>query len=75
MASKYDKYWRELIGNLRQVYNGKLTSSANWGWLNATGGEETNKTWWNAVDYIGIDAYYNITDLPDPTVEQLMAAW
>ena len=37
---------------MRDVYSGKLTSSANWG------GEEFSKSWWDAVDYIGVDAYY-----------------
>jgi len=43
-ASKQDAHWRRLIADVRKVYHGPLVSSANWGWLNATGGEETNKT-------------------------------
>ena len=26
--------------------------------MNATGGEVFNKTWWDAVDYIGVDGTY-----------------
>jgi hypothetical protein len=37
---------------MREVYTGLLTDSANWG------GEEMGKQWWDAVDYIGVDAYY-----------------
>jgi hypothetical protein len=45
-ASNQETHWRELISEVRGVYNGQLTDAANWGYLNATGGEETNKTWW-----------------------------
>lgn len=38
---------------MREVYSGELTASANYG------GEETGKSWWDAVDYIGVDAYYS----------------
>lgn len=38
---------------MRAVYTGEITSSANWG------GEESGKSWWDAVDYIGVDAYYS----------------
>ena len=27
--------------------------------MNATGGEVFNKTWWDAVDYIGVDGTYS----------------
>eukprot|EP01122_Echinamoeba_exundans_P011688 TRINITY_DN4733_c0_g1_i1.p1 TRINITY_DN4733_c0_g1~~TRINITY_DN4733_c0_g1_i1.p1 ORF type:complete len:384 (+),score=37.28 TRINITY_DN4733_c0_g1_i1:19-1170(+) len=77
-ASKQDAHWRELIARVRQEYHGQLTSAANWGWLNATGGEETNKTWWDAVDFIGIDAYYQLPALinvTDPSLHQMIAAW
>ena len=47
------------INWFRNVYSGVITSSANWGWLDDRGGEETQKTWWDAVDFIGVDAYYN----------------
>ncbi|KAL0484911.1 beta-galactosidase [Acrasis kona] len=59
-ASEREQEWRSLINKVRSTYNGLITSSANWGWLNATGGEDTKKKWWDAVDIIGIDAYYNV---------------
>ncbi|KAL6072762.1 Glycosyl hydrolase family 53 [Balamuthia mandrillaris] len=75
-ASKQDAHWRQLIAKVRDSYSGTLTDSANWGWPNATGGEITNKTWWDAVDIIGVDEYYHLLpEVPNPTVEQLEAAW
>jgi len=77
-ASKAERQWRELIKKVRKVYHGDLTAAANWGWLNATGGEETNKTWWDAVDFIGVDAYYAnhyLQNVTHPTEEIIVEFW
>ena len=50
--SQYDSYWRDIVRKIRSVYRGILTDSAN------HEGEEYNKTWWDVLDYIGVDAYY-----------------
>ncbi|WP_188651489.1 glycoside hydrolase family 113 [Yeosuana aromativorans] len=55
-------YWKELIKKIRQVYKGKLTYAANWNEYNQT-------PFWNKLDYIGIDAYFPVSDLKTPTVE------
>jgi len=73
--SKRDAQWRNIISRVRDVYSYKITDSANWGWLNATGGEETNKTWWDAVDIIGVDAYYPLTNETHPNVTTVITAW
>ena len=51
-TSKMDEFWRNILKKVRNVYSGILTDSAN------HDGEEYNKTWWNDLDYIGVDAYY-----------------
>lgn len=51
-TSRKDEYWSKIIQKVRKVYSGLLTDSAN------HDGEEYNKTWWNELDYIGVDAYY-----------------
>jgi len=48
----HSTHWRNTIKEVRKVYTGPLTISAN------HDGEEFNKTFWDAVDYIGVDAYY-----------------
>jgi hypothetical protein len=60
--------WRAVISELRNIYSGPLTYAANHG-------SENDVTWWDAVDYIGVDAYYPLTDKNDPTVAELIAAW
>ncbi|TAK33769.1 MAG: hypothetical protein EPO21_11855 [Chloroflexota bacterium] len=66
-----DAQWRNLIAQIRQRYAGKLTY--------ATGftSEPLDIRWWDALDYIGIDAYYSLTDKsnPNPSTDQLVAAW
>lgn len=61
--------WRAVIAGVRARYRGPITYAAN------HGGEETGITWWDAVDYIGVDAYYPLTDKNDPTLAELKAGW
>ncbi len=61
--------WRTVVAGVRARYSGPLTYAAN------HSGEETSITWWDDVDYIGVDAYYPLTDKNDPTLEELKAAW
>jgi len=69
-SSHREHDWRRLIQSLRDVYKGMITYSANWG------GEETDKRWWDAVDFIGIDAFYPLIPFnPSPTVEDLVEEW
>lgn len=55
-------YWKGLIKKIRAIYNGKLTYAANWN-------EYIKTPFWNDLDYIGIDAYFPVSDLKTPTVE------
>jgi hypothetical protein len=61
--------WRALIAGVRARYGGPIAYAAN------HSGEETSITWWDAVDYIGVDAFYPLTDKNDPTLDELKAAW
>ena len=55
--------WRALIGEIRARYDGLLTYDINHG-------RETRLTWWDAVDVIGVSAYYAIPPLGDTTAEE-----
>ena len=46
--------WRRMISALREVYDGRLTYSANW-WK-----EALEVPFWDALDYVGIGAYYEL---------------
>ncbi|MCM4150671.1 glycoside hydrolase [Arenibacter sp. N53] len=61
-------YWTGLIKKIRSVYKGKLTYAANW--------DEYGRTpFWDDLDFIGIDAYFPLSDEKTPTVEQLRRGW
>ncbi len=61
-------YWTGLIKRIRSVYKGKLTYAANW--------DEYKRTpFWDQLDYIGVDAYFPLSDAKTPTVEELKQGW
>ncbi|HEX9124618.1 MAG TPA: hypothetical protein VF984_14870 [Actinomycetota bacterium] len=68
-ATRKAERWREIVRDVRDHFSGTLVYSANWG------GEETGLPWWDAVDLIGVDAYYPLTEGNDPTLGELKAAW
>jgi len=63
-----ESFWRELIQEVRSVYSGKLTYAANWD-------EYRTLPFWDQLDYIGIDAYFPLSESETPTVEELREAW
>ena len=60
--------WKNIIQNTQTHYTGPLTYAANHG-------NEKNVHWWNDLDYVGIDAYYPLTNKNDPTLNELKRAW
>jgi hypothetical protein len=60
--------WRAVIAGVRSVYPGALIYAANWG-------AEESLTWWDALDLIGVDAYYPLTAKNDPSLAELKATW
>jgi len=60
--------WRAVTKAVRSLYHGPLAYAANWR-------AKDSILWWDAVDAIGIDAYYPLTQSSHPTVTQLKAAW
>ena len=78
-AGLQEENWRRAVSKTREIYSGLLTNSANWGYPNATGGEITNITWWDAVDLIGVDEYGHLVPLKKetfpPSVDALINAW
>lgn len=50
-----DAIWREMIDKVRRQYFGLLTYSANWD-------EPDRVVFWDALDVIGINAFYPLTD-------------
>lgn len=62
------KYWQKLIQKVKKNYKGKLTYAANWD-------EFKRVSFWKELDYIGIDAYFPLTDKKNPTVQDFELGW
>ena len=63
-----EDYWKNLIKEIRKLYNGPLTYAANW--------DEYKRTpFWGELDFIGIDAYFPVSEMQTPTVEDCKEGW
>lgn len=62
-------FWRGLIREVRSVYSGKITYAANWYQ------EYENINFWSELDYIGIQAYFPLTENEYPSVQQISKGW
>jgi hypothetical protein len=62
--------WRPLIAAARERFHGRLTYAANYD-------EFQRVPFWDALDYIGIDAYFALASPgdPAPATDRLAAAW
>jgi hypothetical protein len=78
---KYSASWQQVISNVRSHYTGTVTYSANWSAGgtgpdgNDAGGSYTAVSWWNRLDYVGVDAYFPLTNMNDPSEATLQTAW
>jgi hypothetical protein len=61
--------WRRLISEVRAVYRGRLTYCANWH------REFEEVRFWDALDFIGIQAYFPLSERPRPEVADLERGW
>jgi len=60
--------WIRVIADIKTVYKGKLTYSANWDHYEFP-------TFWDQLDYIGMNNYNELADKPGATVAQLDQKW
>lgn len=65
---KRKQFWSTLIEKIRRIYSGKLVYAANWD-------NYANVSFWDKLDYIGIDAYHPLSGAQTPSVEALKKAW
>ncbi|MEM9665530.1 MAG: hypothetical protein AAF970_11380 [Bacteroidota bacterium] len=68
-ARERPAFWRGLIAEVRTRYEGPLTYAANWY------AEYDLIPFWADLDYIGVQAYFPISDDEGPTDEALRAGW
>jgi len=62
-------FWKNLIQEIRSIYSGKITYAANWYH------EYEKITFWNDLDYIGIQAYFPLVSTNYPSVQQVSKGW
>ncbi|MBT8309726.1 MAG: glycoside hydrolase, partial [Flavobacteriaceae bacterium] len=67
-VSARPKFWSDLIIKVRDIYQGEITYAENWDTF-------ANVPFWDELDYIGIDAYFPLSDEETPTLEALTKAW
>src|SRR5256714_13703795 len=65
---KYEERWRKIIAAVRAVFHGKVTYGANWN-------EYADVKFWDALDYIGVLAYFPLTKTTDPSAAEISTAW
>ncbi len=61
-------YWEAVIKNVKNVYSGKLTYASNWD-------NYQNVCFWDLLDFVGIDAYFPLSDERDPNLNELVGGW
>jgi hypothetical protein len=67
-VKKRPKFWKTLIAEIRGKYKGKLTYSANWD-------DYKSISFWSDLDYVGISAYFPLSDKATPSSSELIGKW
>ncbi|WP_051227710.1 glycoside hydrolase family 113 [Gillisia sp. JM1] len=67
-ANERTEFWEQLITKVRKIFKGKLTYAENWDKV-----EKVN--FWTQLDFIGVDAYFPLSEGKSPNIEELRASW
>jgi hypothetical protein len=65
---RFEEEWRSLIEQVRRRTPARLTYAANWT-------DYERVPFWDALDQIGIQAYFPVSEEPTPTDEALRRGW
>jgi hypothetical protein len=65
---QWQKQWEDVIAEVRKVYKGKITYASNWT-------EYETVSFWDKVDFVGIDAYFPVTKKSEPSQEEMNKGW
>lgn len=64
----HEAKWRTLIADVRKVYGGPITYAANWS-------DYRRVPFWDALDMIGIQGYFPVSEGESPTAVDIRAGW
>lgn len=65
---EHDARWRQIIARVRGVTDAPLTYAANWTDYRRVG-------FWDELDQIGIQAYFPVSQTPNPDAAELREGW
>lgn len=68
LTTHQESEWRQIIAAVRAVFSGRLTYAANWDSLD-------NVPFWDALDLIGVHAYFPLTEEGQPDRSTLWQGW
>jgi hypothetical protein len=68
-ATERSQNWRAIARNVKHLFSGKLTYAANWD------SELHDITFWDELDYIGVQGYFPLSTQPDPSVIECRRSW
>jgi len=64
----HEKEWRQLIVDVRKIFKGPISYGANWS-------DYQRIPFWDALDAIGIQAYFPLSDKKNPTEKDIRSGW
>jgi hypothetical protein len=67
-TEKDETDWRRVIDEVKEHYMGPLTYAATFDSFQSI-------TWWDRLDYVGIDAYFPLTSKNHPSIDELKQSW
>ena len=62
------QFWKKLVQQVRQVYQGPITYADNWD-------KCSQNPLWPDLDFVGVDAYFPLTENKNPTAADLDKGW
>lgn len=62
------EFWSRLLADVRLIFSGELIYAANWDDYNLV-------PFWKELDYIGVDAYFPISQNKNATIQELKEGW
>ncbi|WBL22846.1 glycoside hydrolase family 113 [Zunongwangia sp. HRR-M8] len=67
-TEKRPEFWQKMIAEVRKVYSGKITYAENWDKVDQF-------ELWDQLDFIGVDAYFPVSEEENPTKAELIDGW
>ena len=64
----HEKEWRALIADVRKIFKGPITFASNWS-------DYQRVPFWDALDVIGIQAYFPLSAKENPTEQDIRQGW